>query len=48
MKPKLRAAAAPVSDTDYLQLSRLVTEAGWRDDIGQADTLHELFVTMVN
>ena len=38
------AAATPVSDADYVQLSRLVTEAAWRVDIGQADTLHELFV----
>src|SRR3954471_671674 len=41
---ELATAATPVSDTDYLQLSRLVTEAAWRVDIGQADTLHELFV----
>jgi hypothetical protein len=30
-------AAAPVSDTDYLQLSRLVTEAAWKANIGQAE-----------
>jgi hypothetical protein len=38
------AAAPPVSNTDYVQLSLLVTEAAWRVDIGQADTFHELFV----
>jgi len=31
---EIATAAAPVSDTDYVQLSRLVTEAAWRVDIG--------------
>lgn len=38
------AADQPVSDADYVQLSRLVIEAVWRIDLGQADTYHELFV----
>ena len=33
-----------VSETDYVQLSRLVIEHGWRVDNGRADTLHELYV----
>ena len=32
-----------VSDSDHVQLSRLVIEAAWRVDAGHADTLHELF-----
>jgi hypothetical protein len=35
---------AQVTDSDYLQLSRLVIEAARRVDVGRADTLHELFV----
>jgi hypothetical protein len=37
-------AAEPVSETDYVQLCRLVIEAVWRIDSGHADTYHELFV----
>jgi hypothetical protein len=33
----------PVSETDYLELSRLVIEHAWRTDNGRADTLHELW-----
>ena len=33
-----------VSDEDHVRLSRLVTEAAWRVDLGRSDTLHELFV----
>jgi SnoaL-like domain len=33
-----------VSETDYVQLSRLVTEHAWRVDNGRADTIHELYV----
>jgi hypothetical protein len=33
-----------VSDTDHVQLSRLVTEHAWRADQGRADTIHELYV----
>ena len=33
-----------VSDADHVRLSRLVTESALRVDLGQADTLHELFV----
>jgi SnoaL-like domain len=33
-----------VSEADYVQLSRLVIEHGWRADHGRADTLHELYV----
>ena len=32
-----------VSETDYVQLARLVTEASWRTGHGQADTVHGLF-----
>jgi hypothetical protein len=32
-----------VSESDYLQLSRLVIEHIWRNDNGHADTLHELY-----
>lgn len=32
-----------VGDADHLSLSRLVVESAWRVDLGQADTLHELF-----
>jgi len=31
-----------VSETDHVQLSRLVTEHAWRADNGRADTIHEL------
>jgi hypothetical protein len=34
---------APVSDADYVQLCRLVTEHAWRTDNGRSDTLHELW-----
>jgi len=33
-----------VNEADYIQLSRLVIEHGWRNDNGMADTLHELYV----
>jgi SnoaL-like domain len=33
----------PVSDADYVQLCRLVTEHAWRTDNGRSDTLHELW-----
>jgi SnoaL-like domain len=33
----------PVSETDYVELSRLVIEHAWRTDNGRADTLHELW-----
>jgi len=33
-----------VSDTDHVQLGRLVTEHAWRADNGRADTIHELYV----
>ena len=33
-----------VSETDHLELSRLVTEHAWRVDHGRADTVHELYV----
>ncbi len=33
-----------VSDTDHIQLARLVTEAAWRVDDGRSETLCELFV----
>jgi hypothetical protein len=33
-----------VDAADYVELSRLVIEHGWRADHGFADTLHELYV----
>jgi hypothetical protein len=33
-----------VSETDHVQLSRLVTEHAWRADNGRADTIHELYI----
>ena len=33
----------PVSDSDYVQLSRLITEITWRIDHGRAGKVHELF-----
>jgi hypothetical protein len=33
-----------VSETDHVQLSRLVTDHAWRVDNGHADTVHELYV----
>jgi len=33
-----------VSETDHVQLSRLVNEHAWRADQGRADTIHELYV----
>jgi hypothetical protein len=42
--PIAGTAEQPVSDTDYIQLDRLVIEAVWRIDLGRADTYHELFV----
>ena len=39
-----RPAQQLVSDADYVQLSRLVSEHAWRSDAGRADTLHELYV----
>jgi len=38
------AAEQLVSEADYVQLSRLVIEHGWRTDNGRADTVHELYV----
>jgi hypothetical protein len=38
------ASDPPVSDADYVQLCRLVTEHVWRADNGRSDTLHELYV----
>jgi hypothetical protein len=37
-------SAELVSDADYVQLCRLVTENAWRADNGRSDTLHELYV----
>jgi hypothetical protein len=37
-----------VSDTDHVELSRLVTEHTWRADNGRADTIHELYVDHAN
>ena len=33
-----------VSETDHVQLSRLVIEHAWSVDNGRADTIHELYV----
>ena len=33
-----------VSDADYVQLCRLVTEHAWRTDNGRSDTVHQLYV----
>jgi hypothetical protein len=33
-----------VSETDHVQLSRLVTEHAWRADNGRADTIHDLYI----
>lgn len=43
MRPEPSVVEPLVSDSDYLQLSRLVIEAVWRVDSGHADTYHELF-----
>jgi len=32
-----------VSESDHVQLSRLVNEHAWRADNGRADTIHELY-----
>jgi hypothetical protein len=32
-----------VNSADYIELSRLVLEHGWRTDNGQAGTIHELY-----
>jgi SnoaL-like protein len=32
-----------VSETDHVQLSRLVNEHAWRADNGRADTIHDLY-----
>jgi hypothetical protein len=32
-----------VTESDHVQLSRLVTEHAWRVDNGNADTVHELY-----
>jgi SnoaL-like protein len=37
------ASHQPVSEGDYVELSRLVIEHAWRTDNGRADTLHELW-----
>lgn len=39
----IAASDERVSDADYLQLSRLVTEHVWRVDNGHADTVYELY-----
>jgi hypothetical protein len=39
----LTTTDALVSDADYVQLCRLVTEHAWRTDNGRSDTLHELW-----
>src|SRR6266478_7752047 len=44
-----KSALAPdqfplVTESDYVQLSRLVLEHAWRADNGRADTIHELYV----
>ena len=39
-----KTAVSPVSEADYVQLSRLVIEHAWRVDHGLADTVHELYV----
>jgi hypothetical protein len=41
---RVKTAEQLVSDSDHVQLSRLVTEHAWRADSGRADTLHELYV----
>ena len=33
-----------VSETDHVQLSRLVNEHAWRADNGRADTIHDLYI----
>jgi hypothetical protein len=33
-----------VTESDYVQLSRLVIEHGWRVDNGRAETVHELYI----
>jgi len=33
-----------VTETDHVQLSRLVTEHAWRVDNGRANTVHELYI----
>jgi len=33
-----------VSESDHVELSRLVTEHAWRADHGRSDTIHELYV----
>ena len=33
-----------VSETDHVQLSRLVNEHAWRADNDRADTIHELYI----
>jgi len=33
-----------VSETDHVQLTRLVTEQAWRADQGRANRIHELYV----
>ena len=38
------AAERLVTESDHVELSRLVTEHAWRTDHGRADTLHELYV----
>ena len=38
------ATKDPVSEADYLELSRLVIEHTWRVDNGRVDTLHELYM----
>jgi hypothetical protein len=37
------ASHQPVSESDYVELPRLVVEHAWRTDNGRADTLHELW-----
>jgi hypothetical protein len=33
-----------VNESDYIELSRLVLEHGYRTDTGKADTIHELYI----
>src|SRR5262245_31204695 len=42
--PSIGTPTNLVSDADYVQLGRLVTEHAWRVDNGHADTVHELYI----
>ncbi|MGN6169660.1 MAG: hypothetical protein ACTHQQ_16040 [Solirubrobacteraceae bacterium] len=43
-RTQARIEAQPVSDSDYVELSRLITEITSRIDHGRASTVHELNV----